>query len=158
MIDVEQFRALVIQPALERIGLYSEDAEELLLGTAIQESRLTYLAQLGNGPARGVFQMEPVTHNDIWINWLPSQPTLRMNLKALAISGTPQDHPDPDELIWNLRYAAAMCRAHYRRKPGALPEAGDLAGQAAYWKKWYNTELGAGTEDEYIHNWNEVMS
>jgi hypothetical protein len=27
-----------------------------------------------------------------------------------------------------------------------------LKGRAAYWKKHYNTKLGAGTEAEYIHD------
>lgn len=55
-------------------------------------------------------------------------------------------------------YAAMMCRIHYRRVSEPLPAAGDLPAQAAYWKKWYNTELGAGTEAEYIEHWNQVMT
>ena len=40
----------VIAPALEKIGLWSRSAEELVLGTAIIESGLTYLKQHGDGP------------------------------------------------------------------------------------------------------------
>ena len=35
-------------------------------------------------------------------------------------------------------------------KPEALPEAGDLEGQAAFWKQHYNTPLGAGTVGKYM--------
>jgi hypothetical protein len=43
----------------------------LLLGTALTESGdMHYLHQLGNGPALGVYQMEPTTHEDIYDNYL----------------------------------------------------------------------------------------
>jgi hypothetical protein len=43
-----------------------------------------------------------------------------------------------------------MCRVHYYRVPAALPPAGDLAEQAAYWKRYYNTELGRGTVEHFL--------
>lgn len=156
MIDIQQFRNEIIRPALNEIDMYSEAAEELVLGTAIQESRLTYLVQI-RGPAKGLFQMEPATHNDIWINWVKYKPEIAADLKALAVTTSTEGHPLATEMVWNLLYAAAMCRVHYRRKPGALPAVGDLEAQAAYWKKWYNTELGAGTTDEYVRHWKKVM-
>ncbi len=146
MIDREQFIDLIIEPTLEDLGLYSTAAVELVLGTALQESRLTYIKQLGVGPALGVCQMEPRTHDDIWDNFL----AYREKLKQLTseIGG-----PDAVEMIWNLRYSVAMCRLHYRRVRFALPQAGDLKGQASYWKAHYNTDLGRGTTEEYISNW-----
>jgi hypothetical protein len=75
MIDPRQFRALIVRPALESINLWSQQAEDLVMGTAAQESRLIYLRQLGNGPALGLFQMEPATHNDIWVNFLRWKPS-----------------------------------------------------------------------------------
>ena len=53
MLDPGQFRRLVVRPALQAIGLCSPAAERLLLGTALTESGLTWLAQKGGGPARG---------------------------------------------------------------------------------------------------------
>jgi hypothetical protein len=46
-------------------------------------------------------------------------------------------------------YAAAMARLRYRRAPGRLPAAGDVAGMAAYWKRHYNTPLGRGVPAEF---------
>ena len=43
----------VIAPALDKIGLWSRAAEELVLGTAIVESGLTYLKQHGDGSGLG---------------------------------------------------------------------------------------------------------
>lgn len=149
MLDPRQFTTHIIRPALEAIDLYSEAAAELLLGTAIQESRLTYLKQIGGGPALGLFQMEPATHDDIWAKFLEYRIELRDKVIGLvAVFG-------PDEMIWNLYYAAAMCRIHYYRVPEALPEAGDISRQAEYWKAHYNTPLGAGTEQEYMANWHK---
>lgn len=152
MIDIDQFTDYVIDPVLEQMVMYSVAASELLLGTAIQESRLTYIKQLGNGPAMGVFQMEPATFKDIWQNYLAYRPNIAD--VARTLSGTrPQEYPVPEQMITNLAFAACMCRVHYRRVREPLPTAGDLPSQAAYWKQHYNTPLGRGTQTEYIENW-----
>ena len=147
MLHVQQFAEWVIVPALDAIGLNSQAAQELLLGTALQESNLYYLKQLGMGPAMGLFQMEPATHDDIWTHYLIYKPKLAGKVHTISAQQT------PEELAGNLWYAAAMCRIHYLRVKAPLPEAGDIDAQAAYWKKHYNTTLGAGTEDEYLASW-----
>lgn len=152
MINLPQFIEFVIQPTLAHLELGGRAAEELLLGTAIQESRVHYLHQVGGGPAQGVFQMEPATHADIWQNYLAYKPDLAKKVNELSLLG-PGDIP---QMTGNMYYAAAMCRVHYRRVPKALPEAGDLEAQADYWKEFYNTFLGAGTVDEYIENYQEA--
>jgi len=149
MIDLDQFRDYVIEPTLEDLGMLSTSAVELVLGTALQESHLTYIKQLGEGPALGVCQMEPNTHDDIWKNFLTYRNVL--SDAVLDIGG-----PEPQELIWNLKYSVAMCRVHYRRVRSPLPQAGDVEGQAQYWKTYYNTELGKGTTQEYIDNWSRT--
>lgn len=151
MIDIPQFRKNIIVPALTVIGAHSDAAEELVLGTALQESRLQYIKQLGNGPALGFFQMEPATHDDIWINYLAFQDDLKTKLLTLAAPSNGQ--VSSNELMGNLWYAAAMCRIHYRRVADPLPQAGDVPGMASYWKEHYNTHLGAGTEEEYEEVW-----
>ncbi|MEO5346732.1 MAG: hypothetical protein H7834_10200 [Magnetococcus sp. YQC-9] len=148
-----QFRAHVIQPALQLVGMASPAAEALLLGTAAQESGLgRYLRQVGGGPAMGVFQMEPATYQDIWRNFLPHQPKI---LTALAPRWPRQ--PQAEDLITDLMLAAVMCRLHYRRVSAPLPAPDDLAGLARYWKQHYNTPLGAGTEAEFIRNWHRYV-
>jgi hypothetical protein len=146
-LDPQQFRKFVIRPVLERLKLHTPAAENLLLGTALQESRLKYIRQLGTGPAIGVMQMEPATHEDIWDNFLRYQPELAAAVKdfgPLGVRGSPSD------MAWNLAYAVAMARVHYRRVKAAVPGANDPAGLAAYWKQYYNTPLGAGTVEEAL--------
>lgn len=151
MLHIGQLRELVIRPALEALHLWSEGAEELVLGTAIQESGLRFLKQLGDGPALGLWQMEPATHDDIWTHYLAYQPELAGRVRSLCSA------PIPAALAGNLWYGAAMCRVHYRRAPEALPAAGDIEGQAALWKKRYNTPLGKGLAREYVANWRHHM-
>jgi hypothetical protein len=148
-ISADHLRKLVIRPACEAIGLYSLAAEELLLGTACQESKCgTFLKQLGGGPALGIFQMEPRTHDDLWANFISHRGQFAGKLDQLMLG-----EPDAAEMVWNLRYAAAMCRIHYCRAKDPLPAAGDVQAQATYWKRFYNTPKGAGTETEYLTNW-----
>jgi hypothetical protein len=148
--DPQTFVTTVIKPALEAIGLYSKAAEQLLLGTAIQESRIKYRIQFGNGPARSYFQMEPNTHNDIWANFLKYKPDLAKKVTALMTSPTADKI---NELEFNDKYAAAMARVHYLRVSAPMPEYNDIPEMAKYWKKYYNTFKGKGTRKEYMHNW-----
>lgn len=142
--------ARAIREVLQNIELHSEAAVNLLLGTAAQESRFgKYLRQLGDGPARGVFQMEPRTERDIWENFLSNRSSLRQRV----IEWTEVEGPDEYMLELNLAYQIAMCRVHYLRVPYQLPEPDDLEGLAGYWKKHYNTSLGAGTSSEFIDSY-----
>ena len=149
------FRDTVILPALQAIGLASDAAAELLLGTALVESRLSWRRQLGNGPARGLFQMEMATHDDIWKNYLNYRAGLAAKVKALksAAAAVAESEVENNDL-----YAAAMARVLYKRAPAALPAAGDLEAMATYWKQYYNTPLGKGTVGKYIEVWNGTMS
>jgi hypothetical protein len=150
-LDPHQLSEHIIRPTLQRLGIWTEAAEELVLGTSIQESGLRYVRQLGSGPARGLWQMEPATHNDIWDNYLHSRTKLGLNVLG------PYTKPDPGRLIWDLAYACSLCRIHYLRCPDALPASGDIEAQARLWKRVYNTPLGAGTVEQYISNWHRVM-
>ncbi len=152
MMDKRQLAEL-IDVVLRGLGLWSESARALLLGTAAQESRLgTYLRQLGKGPALGIFQMEPATERDIWTNYLAYHPALAGKItEVTGVSGPGW------QLHFNLAYQIAMARVHYLRVPRPLPAADDLGGLAAYWKKYYNTALGKGTVDEFVRHYDMVQ-
>jgi len=154
-LDIEQVKNLIISPVLKKINLYSESAVNLIIGTAAQESQFKYIKQLGGGPALGLFQMEPNTHDDIWDNYLAYRKDLASKVRALATQKLFFDHA-ADEMIGNVYYAAAMCRIHYLRAPMALPDADDIEGMANYWKTFYNTVHGAGTVDEFIRHYPHV--
>lgn len=150
-----KFQHEVIRPVLEKMHASNLAAEELLLGTAVQESlNFKYRRQMGNGPARSYFQMEPATHDDIWNNYL------KYNARRAALVTSFLSSPDADkhyELENNDQYATAMARVHYMRVSEALPKQGDIEGQANYWKQYYNTPLGKGKPSEYIEKWHHYV-
>lgn len=156
-IDPKQLREYVVRPVLRHLEERGEIphtlvAEQLLIGTAAQESAGgRYLHQLGGGPAVGIFQMEPATHEDIWQNYLSARPRLAASIEELNL---PTFYPgcDAREMAGNLYYAAAMTRIFYRRIPSPLPVAGDINAIARYWKQYYNTRYGRGTAAEFIRH------
>jgi hypothetical protein len=144
-INAKQLRELIIRPTLKDMGMWSESAENLLMGTAAQESHLgAYIKQVGKGPALGIYQCEPFTHEDV-VKWARE--------KYLgAIVGA-----NHDRLIYDLKYATMICRLHYYRAPKALPEADDIEGMASYWKRFYNSSLGKGKPEEFVRNYERYV-
>jgi hypothetical protein len=127
---------------------YSQNAVELILGTGAQESAYgKYVRQIGGGPALGKFQMEPETFNDICDNFLKYRPKIKA--KIFDICGITD--LNPVDLVNNDRLAVCMCRVHYLRPKGAIPD--NLLGWAEYWKKNYNTIKGKGTVEEFVYNY-----
>lgn len=146
----DQFRKYVIKPSLESLEMWSEAAQELLLGTACHESgNWNYLKQI-QGPALGFYQIEPATHRDVWNNFLTFYPDIEDRVIKIA-SKTPSLEK---QLTTNLAYATSIARLIYYRQPEALPEAEDIEGLARYWKQYYNTPLGKGRKEDFINNYN----
>jgi hypothetical protein len=137
-LDPAQLRKHIIVPVLDQLALGGNAAISLVLGTAMHESHLQYLKQMG-GPALGLWQMEPDTHHDCWNNFLNFRRDLAARVRAIA-GGVPR----AEEMIGNLNYACAMARVKYRRVPGGMPH-NDPHELAVYWKEHYNTSLGKGT-------------
>lgn len=152
LLDVAQFRTYVVKPVLEYLDMYSPAMENLIVGTALQESKLTYLKQLGNGPAVGVYQMEPATFKDHFVNYLTYHQGLKTKLQGLR---TGLYDNDAAELAGNLYFATAMTAIHYKRrlKDIPLPNPTDIAALAKIYKKFYNTPLGKATEEQFVQNY-----
>lgn len=110
------------------------------------ESGYVYLRQLGNGPALGFWQMEPATHNDCWNNFLAFRGPLRAAVVNLGKTC------QPEEMMWSLRYAAAMCRIKYFRSPKPLPT--NSQSSADMWLSVYNAG-GKGTTDKFLKAWKQ---
>ena len=110
----------LIAPTLEKIGLYSDTALNLVTGTGLVESRYRVTAQYGGGPALGWFQMEPATHDDIWRNYLEYRPDLACKIRSLLPRHQTQI-PSANLLQTLPAYSAAMCRIKYLRSPKPIP-------------------------------------
>ncbi len=155
MIDLAKFRDEIVQPALLAINLYSESAEVLVMATGLAESNLQFTVQQGNGPALGYFQIEPATHN--WLIEKYGGQTkysfildgLRKLSDKVGMAIEMRDNP---------QYAAAMCRLRYFAVAAPIPGMYDIGAMAHMWKKYYNSEDGAGTIQEFIDRTKPLMS
>lgn len=154
MIDSKQLRMCIIKPALLDLQMFSEAAEELMVFTCAAESMGgTYLRQI-NGPALGIYQMEPATYNDIWQNRIKN----KVNIYVMLIHNFGiNSMPPEDKLIYDLRYATAMSRIFYERIPSRLPEAHDIDGIWNYYKTYYNTAKGSATKERCIAAYNRYI-
>lgn len=149
MLDPVQLRLEIVRPVLQSIGMWSYASENLVVGTAIQESTYmdgskTMLKQMGKGPALGICQMEPDTHDWLINDWLMHRPALLVKIHEWSVSMS------AGEMTWNMAYAVAMCRVRYYTDAQPLPAADDLMGLANYWKRVYNTVEGKGRPMEFI--------
>lgn len=152
-INPQQFREHVIRATLQPMGLWSPEAEELLIGTAAHESQLgRYIVQVG-GPALGVFQMEGPTWRDLYQTFLVYNNKLMGRIHGVVpMTGRTAEH-----MITDLRYACVMARLKYYRVKDPLPAADDLQGQARYWKQHYNTPKGRGTVEQYVADYRKYV-
>jgi len=149
--DKHQLSDLITR-TLKGIGKYSHDALNLLMGISAQESHLGYyIRQLGNGPALGIFQMEPATFNDIVQNYLVRENKLSQLIKSE--SGVVLF--DAKDIEYNMKLAICFTRCHFLRLPDALPSTID--GMAKLYKLKYNTPKGAATEKEFIENYKKYV-
>lgn len=135
----------VIRPSTKAMGVQSASSDVLLLGTCeIESSCGKYLRQI-NGPAIGIFQMEPVTHDSLVKRELRKH-RLDQIMKICFIPGF--YYMQAPVMAWNLYYATLMARAKYLTKPRPLPKYDDAQGMAEYYKEHYNTPLGASTVEK----------
>ena len=146
----QQLHDLIIKPTLEYMGgnYYSKESAFLLLCTAAIESDCGYYIKQINGPALGIWQMEPDTHDDIWQNCDALIGTFEMRIYDICGRCT------ENSLVQSPMYACAMARLKYSMDPNPLPKlTGDNNVDSRafydYYKRVYNTELGASTFDKW---------
>tara|TARA_R100001443_G_scaffold35589_8_gene49404 strand:- start:12271 stop:12753 length:483 start_codon:yes stop_codon:yes gene_type:complete len=130
----------------------SEDAINMVYWTGYVESRYEYIKQLGKGPARSFWQVEPDTAASQVENYLNYRPDLAY--KCAEVTGT-------DEYLWlkgkaeewdkillvNIASGIVHCRLKYWRIP--KPMADNIDDAAKMWKKYYNSSGGAGTQSKF---------
>ena len=147
--NAEQLLELIISPTHKYMGgNYQSDSADLLsLCTAAIESDCGYFIKQVNGPALGVWQMETVTHNDIWKNCdILIARVYQEFIANLAVCSVGESK----SLTTSPLYACAMARLKYSMDSNPLPKVtgnrkDDERAFYDYYKRVYNTELGKST-------------
>jgi len=139
MLNPADFRMEVIRPSLEILGLWSESAEDLLLGTALVESGLKRLHKNDNA-GLGLFGITEGVAKHAW----------RYVLARSVMSGV-LTRMEPKCSIQNLSYAVMITRINYEDAFEPLPRTGDIYGQASFWKRYHHGIDGPLTDVDFIN-------
>jgi len=154
LISIKQIEGL-IKKTLSKMGrkFASDDAVELVMGTGLVESRYKYIRQLGDGPARSFWQVEPATAVDNCQHYLKHRPgVMRLCSDASLVDLKYWQNYSvgtwADILEINMSAGIIHCRLKYWRVPKRMPNTTE--GMANYWKEFYNTHQGAGHIEDYM--------
>ena len=153
MLPVELLK-YVIRPVLAEFGRVnpktnSKTIEALLLGTAMVESRVLRITQMGGGPAQSYFQIEPFTARDI-INRTPTAYQDVFDLFAMDYA------TQLDQITANQHLACCVARMKYWLDKKPVPTG--ATGLAEYHKRVYNTPLGKANVEDNIDDFMLAMS
>ena len=144
--NAQQLLDYIITPTLKYMGgnYCTDNARMLLLATAAIESKCGYYIKQVGGPALGVWQMEPATEKDIWVNCDAVQSD-NFNQTIADLLCATEEHPVSNALMILPMYACAMARLKYSMDAEPLPDHNNLMAMYVYYKRIYNTPLGAST-------------
>lgn len=116
----------------------------LVLETAAHETDLGRFADHGLYSAGvGLCQFDPIGFADV-----VQRTPLALKRRVRDTFGVDLGQLQHRDLAFSPLLSLLFCRLFYRLKPGRIPDT--LDGRAAYWKRWYNTAEGKGTEAEFI--------
>lgn len=161
---------MVWRVQLSPVGI--EATARLLFGTAAQESSLEWERQRSpkyDGPVGGFskWQLESGSISEsVQLLRRDNELCYRATQFLYHDSRAPISWVQKTDIVPSIQWAmtlndndhlgALFCRLHYMRVPIGIPC--DLADQAAYWKRHYNTILGAGTVEQYVNNWTRLCA
>jgi len=150
--SADDLRTLVIRDTLKYLHDWSPAAENLLLGTAIQESGLGF--SLREGRSSGIYHISPAAHRAVWDKYLIDHPEQASKVRGLASQHSFLEDPH-GELISNMKYSTAIAWYIYKRADATLPSADDIEGLATLWHRHFHARA-TGTVNEFVRNYREL--
>jgi len=120
-----------------------DNAKSLLLETAAAETGLGEAVDSSWWTGIGLMQFDEIGFTDV-----QQRTSSAVKEKVLACFGIDVDRATHTDLRWSPLLSLVFARLKYRLVPSAIPAT--LEGRANYWKKWYNSSLGAGTPEHYM--------
>lgn len=145
-------RAL-IRATADRVGLWTPAVETQLLMIAAHESRLGHYLRQTGGPALGIWQMEPATHDDCLAIVVPRRSEFQRALRVYAHDAG----LIPQTMVYHHAYACLMARLQIWRVREVLPAEDDLPAHARYAKNHWNTSAGKATVENYLTAYKELV-
>lgn len=137
-IYANDLRELVIRPTLLALNEWSSTTENLLLGTAAQESNLGFRMQSDKDAGMGIYRISAHTHVQVWDKYLITDPELASRLRGLASQQQFLKTPH-HELIINLSYATGVAWMIYKRHHLRLADNFNTHDLAKCWLNYYCT-------------------
>lgn len=152
----------LIKYVLNIVGKYSKSREDLIFGTISQESlRGKYKRQIGydidsKGGAFGICQIELATAKFIRDYCIRKNGFLSDNFFKFRNVNIDLEL----DIMSSDLLSIYMCFVYYWTKPESIPtreefetEDDYILALGKYWKKYWNSELGAGTPEEFARNY-----
>ena len=148
--NAQQLYDHIIKPThLYMGGNYeSKNANFLSLCTAAIESNCGYYIKQVGGPALGIWQMEPETLKDVIDNCDVMRHDSFVTLLDRVDCFEASEFLEVS-LIVSPMYACAMARLKYSMDKAPLPDHNDIKAVYDYYKRIYNTLLGASTYEKF---------
>lgn len=137
----------IVEPVLFALALPGDPVARQQLMTGIGNAETGYRTRHQvNGPALGYWQDEPITHDDVWRNYLDARPALA-EVARRFLPAAYRGVPNAAALVESDAYACCISSIVFYRSPEPLPWRDNAGVQCRAWKRGYNTGLGAGVAD-----------
>ena len=133
----------IVRFSLRPIGKWSVEAENILFMIAAHESLLGKELKQINGPALGLYGMEPDTLFDLYKTYLVRKPGYVKDIVRM----TGVTEPSLEHLQFNPVYSTVIARIKLLRDSAPLPT--DVPTMAVYAKRVWNG-TGKATPEKYI--------
>ncbi|MFT7300255.1 MAG: hypothetical protein ACI89Z_000709 [Porticoccus sp.] len=148
----DDLRHLVIRETLHYLDDWSLIAENLLLGTAAQESGL---GGWHKGRRVGLYHITPAMHRAVWDKYLIHNPSLASEIRGIAGQHSFLKSPH-GELVTNLKYATAIAWMIYRRAEQDLPNAHNFIALGKFWHRHFHPK-SKGTVADFVSNYQSLI-
>ena len=131
--------------AIDGGGDYADTAVTFMLEIANVESKAGTYWDKTKYAGMGICQVDKIGFEDT-----VNRTTPKVKEKVLDQFGVDIDAMNWEELRHSPFLSLLICRLFILLRPGKIPAT--VTGRATYWKKFYNTSKGKGTEEHYIMN------
>lgn len=144
-------RQAVIRPTLNYLGIDSDVAENLLLGTLLTMASLP----AGKQPPEGIgpYGISHGMHIQIWDEYLATNPDQASLIRGLASQRCFLQNPHA-ELGYNFAYATAIAWLIYQQQHMELDEQMDIDELAQLWQTLYPHR--GGLQSDFLSSWDRA--